>query len=84
MGIIPEGAHKNKAFYAPFMQSALEELDPMEMVLCDPQTSGGLLIAASAEGANSIADRLGKRDYPLDFGIIGEVVAGKPGTIEII
>ena len=41
-------------------------------------------LAASAEGINSIAERLGKRDYPLDFGIIGEVVAGKPGTIEII
>ncbi len=84
MGIIPEGAYKNKAFYAPYMHSALEEMDPMEMVLLDPQTSGGLLIAASAEGINSIAERLGKRDYPLDFGIIGEVVAGKPGTIEII
>jgi len=84
MGIIPEGAYKNKSFYAPHLKSALEEMDPMEMVLLDPQTSGGLLIAASAEGINSIAERLGKRDYPLDFGIIGEVVAGKPGTIEII
>jgi len=84
MGIIPEGAYKNKSFYAPHMKSALEEMDPMEMVLLDPQTSGGLLIAASAEGINSIAERLGKRDYPLDFGIIGEVVAGKPGTIEIM
>jgi len=84
MGIIPEGAYKNKSFYAPHMKSALEEMDPMEMVLVDPQTSGGLLIAASAEGINSIAERLGKRDYPLDFGIIGEVVAGKPGTIEIV
>jgi selenide,water dikinase len=84
MGIIPEGAYKNKAFYAPHMKSSLEELDPMEMVLLDPQTSGGLLIAASAEGIHSIAERLGKRDYPLDFGIIGEVVAGKPGTIAIV
>jgi selenophosphate synthase len=54
------------------------------MVLVDPQTSGGLLIAASAEAINAIAERLGKGDYSLDFGIIGEVVAGKPGTIEII
>jgi len=84
MGIIPEGAYKNKTFYAPHLKSSLEELDPMEMVLFDPQTSGGLLIAASAEGINSIAERLGKRDYPLDFGIIGEVVAGKAGTIEIV
>ena len=84
MGIIPEGAHKNKAFYGQYMKSSLEEMDPMEMVLLDPQTSGGLLIAASADGVNSIADRLGKRNYPLDFGIIGEVIAGPPGTIEIV
>ena len=84
MGIIPEGAHKNKAFYGQYMKSSLEEMDPLEMVLLDPQTSGGLLIAASADGVNSIADRLGKRNYPLDFGIIGEVIAGPPGTIEIV
>ena len=84
MGIIPEGAHKNKAFYAPHLKSSLEELDPMEMVLFDPQTSGGLLIAASAEGINAMAERLGKGGYSLAFGIIGEVVAGRPGTIEIV
>jgi selenide,water dikinase len=84
MGIIPEGAHKNREFYAPHLKNGLEELDPLEMVLVDPQTSGGLLIAASAEAINAIAERLGNGDYSLDFGIIGEVVAGKPGTIEII
>jgi selenide,water dikinase len=84
MGIIPEGAHKNKAFYDRFLINRLEELDPMEMVLVDPQTSGGLLIAASAEAINSIAERLAQGNYPLDFGIIGQVVAGKPGTIEIV
>jgi len=84
MGIIPEGAYKNKAFYAPHLKSALAELDPREMVLFDPQTSGGLLIAASAEGINALAEGLGKGDYSLDFGIIGEVVAGRPGTIEIV
>lgn len=84
LGIIPEGAHKNKAFYAPHLKSSLAELDPMEMVFFDPQTSGGLLIAAPVEGINFIVEQLGKRDYPLDFGIIGEVVDGKPGTIEIV
>ena len=66
------------------MKSAWKEMAPWEMVLLAPQPAGGLLIAASAEGIHSIAERLGKRDYPLDFGIIGEVVAGKPGTIEIV
>ncbi len=84
IGIIPEGAHKNRDFYKPHIQSSFEEMDPMEMVLCDPQTSGGLLIAGKEDGINSVADRLGKRNYPLDFGIIGEVIEGEAGTIEIV
>lgn len=84
MGIIPEGAHRNRAFYAPHLKSGLAEMDPLEMVLVDPQTSGGLLIAAPADAVRSIAERLGKRKYSLDFGVIGEVVAGPAGTIEIV
>ena len=84
MGIIPEGAHKNREFYNPHLRSCLADLDPLEMVLFDPQTSGGLLIAAPEAGVRSIAERLLKRNYPLDFGIIGQVVDGPPGTIEIV
>ena len=84
MGIIPEGAHKNQAFYTQHCTSHLEELDPMEMVLHDPQTSGGLLISASEVGLLSIGERLTKRKYALDFGIIGQVVDGPPGAIEIV
>ena len=84
MGIIPEGAHKNRTFYAPYLKSGLAEMDPLEMVLVDPQTSGGLLIAAPADAVRSIAERLGKRKYSLDFGVIGEVVDGPAGTIEIV
>jgi len=84
MGIIPEGAHKNRHFYAPHLQSVLGEHDPLEMVLHDPQTSGGLLIAAPKGDLESIMARLRKRNYPLDFGIIGEVVAGKAGSIELV
>jgi selenide,water dikinase len=84
MGIIPEGAHKNLAFYKPHLVSTLEEDDSLEIVLADPQTSGGLLIAAPPKAVDSIAERLIKRNYPLDFGIIGEVVEGEAGTIEVV
>ena len=83
MGIIPEGAHKNQAFYRKFVESRLPPMDPLEMVLYDPQTSGGLVIAAPKEALESIMARLAKRRYALDFGIIGEVVAGEAGTISI-
>ena len=83
MGIIPEGAHKNRAFYQPRVTSHLAPMDPLEMVFYDPQTSGGLLIAAPQEALESIMARLAKRHYALDYGIIGEVVAGEAGTITV-
>lgn len=83
MGIIPEGAHKNRAFYAPYMKSSLAEMDPLEMILLDPQTSGGLLIAASRASIGAMAEQLGKGGYSLEFGVIGEVISGPSGTIEI-
>ncbi len=83
MGIIPEGAHKNKAFYQKFVTSGLDEFDPLEMILYDPQTSGGLLIAAAPADIGVIADRLSASGYSLDFGIIGHVTDGPAGTITV-
>lgn len=83
MGMIPEGAYKNKDFYRCWVSSALDAMDPLEMVLYDPQTSGGLLIAAPEEAINAIADRLRASGYPLAIGIIGEVREGDPGRIVI-
>ncbi len=84
MGIIPEGAHKNRSFYSNCVSSSLKEMNPMEMVLYDPQTSGGLLIAAEPSAIGAIVERLSNKKYSLDFGVIGEVVEGKPGTISVI
>lgn len=83
MGIIPEGAHKNKDFYQKFVTCRLPAMDPMEMLLYDPQTSGGLLIAAPPDALESIMARLVKRRYALDYGIIGKVVDGEAGTIVV-
>lgn len=83
MGIIPAGAHHNRRHYGRFIHSRFADGDPREMVLHDPQTSGGLLIAAPPQAIAVMAQRLGKRHYPLDFGIIGEVTAGPAGQLEV-
>ena len=83
MGIIPEGAYKNREYYRRHLRSTLGENDPLEMALYDPQTSGGLLIAAPPATIAKIAARLAKRHYPLDFGIIGEVLPGPAGIIHL-
>lgn len=81
MGIVPEGAHKNKNFYEKHIDYKLGENKAMEMALYDPQTSGGLLIAAPPAAIESISARLAKRNYFLDYGVVGEVVEGPPGNI---
>lgn len=84
MGIIPEGAHKNREFYAPHVQNSLAELDPREMLLFDPQTSGGLLIAAAPRDMEVIVRELSGVGYPLAFAVIGQAMEGPPGLIEVV
>jgi selenide,water dikinase len=74
MGIIPEGAHNNRKFYRKQVTSSLAENHPLEMVFYDPQTSGGLLIAASSEQISAIIKLINSSGYPLPTAIIGEVV----------
>ena len=80
MGIIPEGAHKNKKFYQKWVTSHLPELDPLEMILYDPQTSGGLLIAGTPEQIQLIAEKINSA-ATLPCAVIGTVGAGEAGKI---
>ncbi len=80
MGIIPEGAYKNKKFYQKWVTANLAELDPLEMILYDPQTSGGLLVSGSADQIEKIEKKI-KSLCSLDCAVIGHVEKGKAGTI---
>jgi selenide,water dikinase len=83
MGIIPEGAYNNRSFYGKWVENRLTAGDPLEMVFYDPQTSGGLLIAAPPAAINTISVQLAESGYDLDFAVIGEVSAGPAGRIVI-
>lgn len=83
MGIIPVGGHKNLKFYRKCLTSSLPHGDAMELILADPQTSGGLLIAASPLNILKIQEKIAADGYPYETVVIGEVVAGEPGTIRI-
>jgi selenide,water dikinase len=48
MGLIPAGAHKNRAFREQMIRFAMTVPRPLQDVMVDPQTSGGLLISVSA------------------------------------
>jgi len=83
MGIIPEGAYTNRKFYKQWLKNLSGGDDTMEMVLADPQTSGGLLIAAPPEAVRAILAKMKELAYPLACADIGEIRAGEEGLVEL-
>jgi len=74
-GLVPVGAGKNRTSIAAVLEIA-EGADELRVDLAlDPQTSGGLLAAVTAEAAEKIVRRLP------GAAIVGRVVDGKAGTI---
>ncbi len=74
MGLVPAGAHNNRKFredmvdFPPGLDTVLRD------ILFDPQTSGGLLIAVSAQQAAKLTEQLHKNGIP-QAAVIGEVAA---------
>ena len=61
------------------MRSALGEHDPLEMIVHDPQTSGGLLLAMEAAAGATLCERLRGSNGAPACALIGSVRAGDPG-----
>jgi selenide,water dikinase len=83
MGIIPEGAYTNQAYYRQWMSGTVTEDNPLFMVGFDPQTSGGLLFALPEAGARRLTAALASKDGEPGAWIIGEVLAGRSGEIQM-
>jgi selenide, water dikinase len=83
MGIIPEGAYRNRTHYRQWVRSSLPEMDTLEMIGYDPQTSGGLLLALHAETATKLLAALRQQGYGPECRIIGDVRASDPGLVFI-
>lgn len=83
MGIIPEGAYTNRKFYSRWLNDGKSSDDAFEMLLADPQTSGGLLIAAPPEASLAIMQEIKDSGYSLACSIIGEIEAGNTGMITV-
>lgn len=70
MGLVPGGAYKNREYTQGRVFSEIPDM-PMEDVLYDPQTSGGLLISIGKEDAEEAMKALEK--MPFSCAVIGEV-----------
>jgi len=77
--VVPGGTKRNHAYVAPHVQWA-DLTTPEQYILADAQTSGGLLIAATA--GDALASELDRRAVP--FAEIGRVDDGDPGAIVVV
>lgn len=81
-GLIPGGTRRNLDYVAPRVEwsSALGEVE--RLLLCDAQTSGGLLLVVAPEREADLLAELAARGTPV-AAAIGEVTAGESGTIVV-
>jgi len=67
---IPGGTYRNWSSYGSFIDLKDEKLKP---ILCDPQTSGGLLIAVEEQALEKVQELLKTNNYPAtSFGYLTE------------
>lgn len=76
LGLIPAGAYKNLEYINKFIDKNLD------IIYCDPQTSGGLLIAVSEKDADNAVRNLKSEGYEYTS-VIGEVVSKNKDKILI-
>jgi selenide,water dikinase len=81
-GVIPDGSHNNYRYLADTVTWDTAITPDAQMILCDAQTSGGLLIAVAPEKAEILMDQLIKRGV-MDAAIIGEVIPDHIGAIQV-
>jgi selenide,water dikinase len=82
-GLVPGGAYSNREYREDLLDMNLPLVkDWMLDVIFDPQTSGGLLIAASENVADEMVERIRQRGFPA-ASVIGEVLAEPAGRIII-
>ncbi|HEX7079024.1 MAG TPA: selenide, water dikinase SelD [Candidatus Eisenbacteria bacterium] len=72
-GVAPGGLHSNAAYVAPHVAFDDDVPETLRMVMTDPQTSGGLLIAVKPSRADRLLRRLARGS--VEAAAIGEVVS---------
>lgn len=82
---IPGGSLRNWGSYGADIE--IDErlnIDEVRTLLCDPQTSGGLLISVSAEESQQIEHMLKARGLEQHAIPIGRIVDEQPGTVRVV
>jgi selenide, water dikinase len=81
-GIAPGGTHANRRFLSNWVSYDDDIAEFEELLLCDAQTSGGLLAALSADNADAVVAEL-RSAGATSAKLIGSIVAGDAGRIYV-
>ena len=80
-GSVPGGGKRNRLYYGPWVLVRRTLQDWEQILLYDPQTSGGLLFAADAAKADEIEKTFRGSEEPIWR--VGEALDARPGGLEI-
>jgi selenide,water dikinase len=83
LGLVPGGAHSNRQFFSCRVEAQSNVDEVLLDILYDPQTSGGLLIALPSGEAGELVAAL-KKEGLVYSSIVGEVLKGPPGKIQLL
>jgi selenide,water dikinase len=81
-GIAPGGTHANRRFLASWVSYEPEVTDNDQLLLCDAQTSGGLLAALPSDQASDVVREL-QRAGTSAAAVVGSIEAGAAGRIHV-
>jgi len=80
-GVIPAGAFSNREFVANDVTFDKQVSDEAQLILCDPQTSGGLLMAVAPEKTEHLLRCL--EGAGISAAVIGCITPDLPGRIRV-
>ncbi len=81
-GAVPGGTSRNVEALSPHVKFGSAVPEPLRVLLCDAQTSGGLLIACDPDRVNTLLAALGREATPA-AARIGRLARGAPGAITV-
>jgi selenide,water dikinase len=76
-GVVTGASGRNWASYGAQVRLAPQLEGAPKALLCDPQTSGGLLVACAADSVAAVIDLFRSRGFA-QASVIGKVTAGEP------
>lgn len=80
--LVPGGTHRNRAYFGQFIDWGPDISLDQQLLLCDAQTSGGLLVAVPAPRLADLLAALARAQTPV-AAVIGEVLPDPVGRIVV-